>query len=66
MQKSIDKIELGEKKIHLMRDKFLAEMSEFNDNFEFPKEKVEEIFSSAVNQFKQVKSKRSSHSGYNK
>lgn len=66
MQKSIDKIELGEKNIFLIRDKFILEMSEFNKAFEFPREKLEEVFSSAINQSKQLKCKKPPFSSYKK
>lgn len=53
IQKAIDKIDFGEKRIHMMRDKFLSEMIEFNENFDFPKEKLDEIFNSALKPTKQ-------------
>lgn len=59
IQRAIDKIDFGEKRIHMMRDKFLSEMLEFNENFDFPKEKLDEIFNSAIKQ-KQTKPKTKS------
>ena len=32
----------------MMREKFLLELSEFNENFDFPKEKLEELFDTAI------------------
>ena len=45
----------------MMRDKFLSELAEFNENFDFPKEKLEELFDSAMKDTK-LKSKTSSKS----
>lgn len=44
IQKSIDKIDYGEKRIQELRDKFLSEIISFNRDFNFPKEKIEELF----------------------
>lgn len=52
IQKSIDKIDYGEKRIHELRDKFLSEIISFNRDFNFPKEKIEELFNSAVKEGK--------------
>lgn len=57
MQKAIDKIDTGEKKINGIRDRFLNEIISFNRDFDFPKEKVEELFNSAL---KEVKTKAAS------
>jgi hypothetical protein len=52
IQKSIDKIDFGEKRIHEMREKFLSEIISFNRDFNFPKERIEELFNTAVKEGK--------------
>ena len=48
MGKAIDKIDLGEKRIDQVRNKFLTEIISFNRDFDFPKEKIEELFNLAL------------------
>lgn len=48
MQKSIDKVDLGERRIYEIREKFISEIVAFNRDFDFPKEKMEELFNTAI------------------
>lgn len=48
VQKSIEKIDLGERKIYEIRENFLSEIMAFNRDFEFPKDKIEDLFNLAI------------------
>lgn len=55
MQKTIDKIDDGEKKIHDMRERFVSEIISFNSEFCIPKDKIENIFNSALKSAHKIK-----------
>ena len=51
----------------MMRERFLTELAEFNENFDFPKEKLEEIFDVAVKDTKhKIKGTKSANNIYYK
>lgn len=58
IQKAIDKIDLGEGRINGIRDRFLNEIISFNRDFEFPKDKVEELFDSTLKEVKNKSERR--------
>jgi hypothetical protein len=48
MQKTISKMDNGEKKVHEMRERFVTEIISFNSDFNISKDKIESIFDSAL------------------
>lgn len=44
----MEKIDFGERRVHEIRAKFIDEMKKFNQEFNLPRAKIEELFDAAV------------------